>query len=338
MWKSLNLVINRKKKVQTNTTFKHNNKTISNNKEIASCFNNYFQNAASNLCKAIPMTSMDPCSYMPKNMTNTIFLKPTNDNEILQIISTCKNASAGFDNIDMKIIKSIKLNIITPLVHVCNLSFAQGKFPDDFKMAKIIPIHKKNYKQLFVNYRPISILPAFSKILEKLAYKRIMDFLDKNDILYKFQFGFRKGLSTDLAIQTLVEKYYDTIERNEYMVGIFLDLSRAFDTISHDILLRKLYNYGIRGIALDWIADYLNGRSQYVSYNNCNSATLNTSIGIPQGSILGPLVFLLYVDDLNYVSPNLSCIQFADDTNIFSTGSSLDDIFNVLNCELESIS
>ena len=141
-----------------------------------------------------------------------------------------------------------------------------------------------------------------------------------------------------LAIQTLVEKYYDTIERSEYMVGIFLHLSRAFATISHDILLRKLYNYGIRGIALDWIADYLTGRSQYVSYNNCISATLNTSIGIPQCSILGPLLFILYVNDLNYVSPNLSCIQFAEDTNIFSSGSSLDDIFNVLNCELESIS
>ncbi len=152
------------------------------------------------------------------------------------------------------------------------------------------------------------------------------------------QFGFRKGCSTDLAIQTLVERYYETIESNETMVGIFLDLSRAFDTISHKILIRKLRYYGIRGIALDWIFDYLNGRTQYVNYNNGNSKMVNITIGVPQGSILGPLLFLLYVNDLSCISPKLSYIQFADDTNIFMTGNSLEDIFNVLNDELKLIS
>ena len=164
-----------------------------------------------------------------------------------------------------------------------------------------------------------------------------MHFLDKYNILYENQFGFRKNRSTDMAIQTLVDKFHETIEKDELMVGIFIDLSRAFDTISHDILLRKLHFYGIRGTSLKWIEDYLSNRKQYVQYNNSKSAMGNITIGVPQGSILGPLLFLIYVNDLSNISKKLSCILFADDTNIFVTGKTLVEISRTINSELKNI-
>jgi Skp family chaperone for outer membrane proteins len=337
MWKTLNQVINWKKKTLQNTTFKHNNRIICNDDEIASHFNNFFLNVAKDLGNKIPVNATDPCSHMSINLNISLFLNPTNEDEILKIISNLKNASCGYDGINMKLIKTVKYEILAPFVHICNLSFTQGKMPDILKIAKVIPIHKKEDKQLFSNYRPISVLPAFSKIIERLVYKRIIKFLDLNKILYKYQFGFRKGRSTDLALHAMVDKYYEAIERNEFMVGTFIDLSRAFDSISHTILLRKLKYYGIRGIAHDWIKDYLTNRKQYVIYNSSKSSMGNVTIGVPQGSILGPLLFLLYVNEINNVSDKLCCILFADDTNIFTTGKSLKEIQTILNDELSLI-
>ena len=187
------------------------------------------------------------------------------------------------------------------------------------------------------NYRPISDLPALSKIYERLIYNRILEFIDKHEIFSNNQFGFRKKYSTSHAINSLVNQFHDSVENNQFMIGLFIDLSRAFDTLSHKILVNKLYKYGIRGIALEWIKDYLLNRKQYVVYNNTKSKMYGVEIGVPQGSTLGPLLFLIYVNELPNISSTLSCIQFADDTSIFIRGSSLLDITSTLNREIVKI-
>lgn len=337
IWQTLNQVINRKKRTGSKITFNNNGTSITRDEDIATHFNNYFQNAPKLLYDKLTPISMDPCIHMKNETEKSLFFMPTNENEIIDILSKLKNSSCGYDGINMKLVKSAKHEILTPLTHIFNLSFSHGKVPDALKIAKIVPIWKKGDRQKFENYRPISILPAFSKIIEKLAYKRIISFLDNHDILYKHQYGFRQGRSSEMALFSLTEHFYDAIEKNEYLVGLFLDLSRAFDTISHKILLRKLPYYGIRGISLDWIDDYLSNRKQYVNYNNAKSDMSDVNIGIPQGSILGPLLFLLYINDLPNVSMKCSYILYADDTNLFINGSSLAEIASVMNEELNKI-
>ena len=159
-----------------------------------------------------------------------------------------------------------------------------------------MPIFKADDPEQFSNYRPVSVLPVLSKVLERLVYNRIVEFISKNNILYDFQFGFREKHSCDLALITLSEKIIQAIENNKYCIGVFLDLSKAFDTMDHEILLQKLYQYGFRGPSLTWIRNYLEDRGQFVIYNNAKSQTQKIKCGVPQGSILGPLLFLLYMN------------------------------------------
>jgi len=205
-WKTLNLVINKKKRSFNNIKFIHNNKEYSNNEDIANKFSQYFLNVPKTLCSKIPSNSFDPCQYITNNVEKSLFLNPTDKEEIVQIITMLNNSSSGYDDVNMKLLKSVKHDILTPLLHICNLSLEHGKFPDKLKIAKVVPIFKKGDKQLFDNYRPVSILPAFSKIIEKLVYKRIIHFLDKHNILYKYQFGFRQGRSTEMALFTMTNQ------------------------------------------------------------------------------------------------------------------------------------
>ena len=182
---------------------------------------------------------------------------------------------------------------MSPLTHIFNLSLSSGIFPNSLKIAKIVPIHKKDDPSLIENYRPISILPAISKILEKIAYNRLYKFLTDNNLLNTNQFGFRKGYSTDYAIIQSCDKIIDTLVRKEHIIiGIFLDLSKAFDTIDHKIIINKLSYYGVRGIILSWFNDYLSNRKQYVNFRSNNSSKSDITCGVSQGSILGPLLFL----------------------------------------------
>ena len=171
------------------------------------------------------------------------------------------------------------------------MSLQQGKFPEKFKIAKIIPIHKKGDPKDINNYRPISHLSSFSKILEKIVHCRLSCFLEKHNFFSKFRFGFRENHSTELAVSYLVSEIANTMENGFITIGIFLDLSKAFDTINHQILLTKLHHYGIKGNVLNWFASYLLNQQQYSEYGNAKSSSQILRHGVPQGSILGPLLF-----------------------------------------------
>ena len=187
------------------------------------------------------------------------------------------------------------------------------------------------------NYRPISLLSIFSKITEKLMYKRLYNFLEIHKVLYHLQFGFRASHSVNHALISMTESIKNSLDNKKFGCGIFLDLQKAFDTVNHQILLDKLEHHGIRGTALAWFRSYLSNRSQYVSVNGCSSNHLNITCGVPQGSVLGPLLFLIYINDLPNSSSKLSFYLFADDTNIYFESQSLISLQKVVNTELKHV-
>jgi len=289
------------------------------------------------IAEKIPHTETDPVAYIKSSIPESVYLSDVDSTEVVKIIKSLKNASAGSDGVHAKIVKESYALYIEPLVHILNLSIRQGFFPNSMKIAKVVPLYKSGDAIKLSNYRPVSILPLFSKILERLMYNRLMSFIDKHKLLYKYQFGFRKNHSANMALILLVDKIASAIEKGEVVLGIFLDFQKAFDTVNHNILLQKLNKYGIRRTAHLWLKDYLNQRQQYVSFVNTESDKTMIRCGVPQGSILGPLLFLLYINDLVNTSQTLMPILFADDTNIFLSGKSLQDMINTMNNELEKI-
>ena len=192
------------------------------------------------------------------------------------------------------------------------------------KTAKVIPLFKSGDKKSFNNYRPVSLLSQFSKILEKLFDNRLQSFIDKHSILSDSQYGFRSSCSTSSALIELIEEISTSLDNKKIAIGVFIDLRKAFDTIDHKLLLSKLDHYGVRGQSNNWIKSYLEHREQFVQIGDYKSDLLTILCGVPQGSVLGPKLFILYINDLCNVSKLLKFILFADDTNIFRHGDNLD--------------
>ena len=245
--------------------------------------------------------------------------------------------STGPNSIPTILLKQTRNTVSSPLAKLINKSFETGIFPDICKVAKVVPIFKSETRLLCNNYRPISLLSNIGKIIEKLMHKRLNFFLEQYNCYYPFQFGFRLNYSTNSTLMSIVENIQTQLDNGEFAAGVFVDLRKAFDTVDHRILIQKLEHYGVRGISKKWFSSYLTNRKQFVSIDNCNSTIKTILTGVPQGSVLGPLLFLIYINDLHKCVKYFKAYHFADDTNILQSGKSLEVLAKKCNEGLKSL-
>lgn len=343
-WTLINEILGKQKSaVEEGKSFCHNGSYISNPDDIAENFNEYFVNIGSNIanCIAEDENAIDTFNaYMGQPSPHILFFKPVTKEEIIDIVkSNLKSGkSCGFDEIDSIVVKHILPFIVEPLLYICNSSLRTGCVPSKMKISKVVPIFKKDDPSLFTNYRPISILPCFSKILEKLVFNRLYDYLLQHNFLYDSQYGFRQNYSTDMAVIEIHDRIVKELNEGKSVIGVFMDLSKAFDSLSHDILLQKMQHYGIKGLSLKWFQSYLLHRQQFTVYNSHNSSFGNINTGVPQGSILGPLLFLIYINDIVNSCHECDCILYADDTSLLASHNDIEALVESLNTSLAHIS
>ena len=339
-WQILNNITGRlRDKTGISDTFVVNGEQISDKNLIANHFCSYFTNIGKTYASSMPKSDKLFNSYLgSKPNPSSLYFTPTGPTEIITILKACKaKKSTGDDGISMILLKQLCEPCSVPLSMIINISLEQGIVPNAMKLAKVIPIYKAKSKQEFNNYRPISLLSNISKLLERVVHNRLYSFLTQYNVLYDSQYGFRPKRSTIDAITEFTSELLPTLDINEKCLSVYLDLSKAFDTINHNILLKKLEYYGIRGMALEWFRSYLFQRRQYVSYLSTNSDTEIMSFGVPQGSVLGPLLFILYSNDIPRPLSYCKSILFADDTTIYLNGNNLNVLYEQVNSDLKSL-
>lgn len=316
LWKNINCILG-KSRNKSNLSLSVEGETISDSKQICEAFNEHFSTIGSKLAGNIPVSSDNPLRYITP-ISESIFLQPSSVNEVILLINDLKtNKSPGPDCIPASIIKNNALVFSRILSDSFNLIIETGTYPTCLKTAKVVPIFKSGDISQADNYRPISTLSVFNKIFEKLLINRFVSFFDQHNVLYNMQYGFRNGCSTTVAITELVDQILEETDSKKLVGALFLDLKKAFDTLNHNILLRKLDRYGIRGNANNVICSYLSNRNQFVSFDGETSSLKEISTGVPQGSNIGPLLFLIYINDICRIHLKGTPRLFADDTALF---------------------
>ena len=337
-WEGIKKIVNVKKTVNfTISQLNVKGKIVDDAQEINNNFNNFFVNVGLDTEKTVPkVPNISPEKFLKNSNQMEFIVAHISEDEIMDILKSLPtNKGTGPASIPLRFLLLVADLIIVPLCRLVNVSFSTGVFPDILKIAKIIPLHKGGSTQDLNNFRPISLLSIFDKIMEKLMHKRLYAFLDEHKILFENQFGFRKGSSTAHSLVEITEKIKESIDNGKFGCGIFIDLKKAFDTVNHKILISKLEHYGVRSNTLKWFESYLTDRKQYVFYNGTSSETKSISCGVPQGSVLGPLLFLIYINDLPNISEKLNFFLFADDTNIYYESDNLLELEMTVNKELK---
>ena len=304
---------------------------------VNATLNQHFASVGPNLASNIPPSPIHFSNYLPPTPNCSFYLHRTDRSEIRNLISTLKSGSSGYDGVSTKVIKFCIDPLTAPLTYLTNLILRTGIFPDQLKIAKVTPLPKNGSPINPDNFRPISVLTGISKVVERVISVRLTSYLEENNLLSEAQHGSRKARSTDTALHSFLKPIYSALDSKQCTIATFLDLKKAFDSIPHDSLLQKLRYFGITGKPLKLLESYLTGRKQFVSHSNNNSPTVHISYGVPQGSILGPILFLIYINDITRAAPSLSFSLYVDDTTVTITRPTMEEAQSTINSELSSI-
>ena len=340
IWKGINEIIHNKHARSSEAIFLDDDgQIITDQKKVANRFNKFYTTIADKLVTKLGKPTTKFQDYLRNPNEHSIFLNETEPGEISILLSKLDVTKSGdIYGITPRLIKDAGPAMVSNLCIIFNKCLTSGTFPQLLKPAKVIPIYKADSRMLASNYRPISLLPIIGKLFEKIIFKRISSFVTKYNILFRRQYGFQNAKSTEHAVLDIQENILNSLENHRIPCCIFLDFAKAFDTVNHSILLSKLNHYGIRGQAFKLIESYLTDREQCVQLNESTSSMETIKHGVPQGSILGPLLFLLYINDISNCSKVLNFYLFADDTTIFFSHKNFAILEETINTELAHVS
>ena len=317
------------------SVIKSGKKVLSEPVQVAEVFNKHFTTIGQKIAKAFGKGNKDARGLVQKKTDKSFQLDLVTSNFVkIQLQNLKTNKAIGLDKISARLLKD-SADIIAPsLQALINKSFREGKFPSNWKSAKVVALFKNGDKSNCDNYRPISILPTISNIIERAVHKQFYEFLQVNNLLFKDQFGFRNKMSTSSALLQFTDSLLKSMDEGLVSGVVYLDLKKAFDTVDHSLLLLKLSEYGVSTACLKWFRSYLSQRSQQTSVGDALSSKRNVTIGVPQGSVLGPLLFLVFINDLPLSVKHSNTILFADDTAIYYSGKNCNEIQNMMNEDL----
>ena len=315
LWQVINEACNKRSKLNSVDKLRIGENIISDPQQIANHFNEHFSQVGKKTVASLPTKNVNFRDYLPPPNPHSFFMLPTAPGEVLQVIlGFTKKESCDVNDISFNLLQKVAFPISKPLSHIFNLSIETGIFPEKMKISKTIPIFKNGSPLELENHRGVSIVDSFSKIYEKLASTRLIDFLTRSNFFYDKQFAFLKGRSTNHAILQIFNYVTNSINSKKYTLAIFLDVAKAFDSVDHQILFSKLENAGVRGLSLKWFKSFLSNRKQKVKIGKIWSSTLKEmDISVLQGSIIGVILFLIFVNDLYNCDPELFAVLFADD-------------------------